>query len=60
MNPDLFINATMIFATVLGAGKIAMNGLNKSVDRIEKKIDAIDKKVGTHSERIAVLWEDRE
>ena len=55
MNPDLFINGAMIFATVLGAGKIAMNGLSKSVERIEDKLDVIDAKVDDHGERIAVL-----
>ena len=55
MTPDLLINAAMIFATVLGAGKIAMNGLGKSVVRIEAKLDVIDAKVDDHGERIAVL-----
>ena len=55
MNPDLLINGAMIFATVLGAGKIAMNGLSKSVERIEDKLDIIDTKVDDHGERIAVL-----
>ena len=53
--PDLLMNAAMIFGTVLGAGKIAMNGIGKSIIRIESKLDTIDAKVDDHGERIAVI-----
>jgi len=52
---ELFINGAMIFGTVLGAGKIAMNGLAKSQMRIENKIDKIDARLDEHGERLAGL-----
>ncbi len=55
MNPDLFINGAMIFATVWGAGKIAMNGISKSQGRIETKVDKIAIVQSEHGERLARL-----
>ena len=45
----------MVFATVFGAGKFAMNGIAKQVTRMELKLDKLDDKVDIYGERIVVL-----